>query len=55
MVGAANYGSVNNVKHGKMDFDLMNSALVIVSWDADFSELKTINGNLSTQLSNQED
>ena len=49
------YGSVNNIKHGKMENTFMNFASVTASWDAAFTKLTTTNGNLSTYLRQQKD
>ena len=49
------YGSAKNVKYGKMEDAFMNLASDTAAKDADFTKLTTINGNLSTQLRQQED
>ena len=52
--GAAGYGSANNVKHEKMEDDFMHFVSETASRDADFIKMTTTNGNLSTQLRQQE-
>ena len=53
--GAADYSSVNNVKHGEMEDAFMHFASETAVRDAAFTELTTTNGNLSTQLRHQKD
>ena len=55
--GEAGYGRANNVKHGEMEDEFMEFALKLkmAARDASFTELKTANGNLTTQLRNQKD
>ena len=48
--GASGYGSDNNVKHGEIEDAFIKIALATVSQDVVFTNLETMNGNLSTQL-----
>ena len=54
MLGATGYGSTKNVKHGEMEKKFMNFASAMAARDAVFTELTTMNGNL-TQLRHKED
>ena len=53
--GDEGYGIYNNVKHVKTEYAFMNFASATAVCDADFTELTTMNGNLSTKLRQQED
>ena len=53
--GAAGYGSSNNVKCGEMEDTFINFASATSAWDANFTDLTTTNGNLYTQMRQQED
>ena len=55
MAGAAGYGSANKPKHGKMEDAFINFALETVEWDAAFTNLTSMNGNLINQMRHQED
>ena len=47
-------GSANNVKHDEMEDAIMNFASATAARDAAFNEMTKTNGNLSTQLGQQE-
>ena len=53
--GSAVYESINNEKHGKMEDAFMNFSSATASWDAVFTEMTRTNGNLYTQLRQQEE
>ena len=53
--GSVGYGSDNNVKHGEMEDSLIDFTLATAAYDAAFTKMTTANGNLSTQLRQQED
>ena len=53
--GAAGYRSVNNFKHSEMEDAFKDFASATSTRDTAFTELTTKNGNLSTQLKQQED
>ena len=52
--GKVGYVSVNNLKHGGMDDDSINCASDTPARGVEFTELKTKNDNLFTQLRQQE-
>ena len=54
MDGSAGYGSANNAKHSYMEDAFMNFEFATAARYAAFTELPTINGNLSIQLRQQE-
>ena len=48
--GAAGYGTANYVKYGKIEDAFMNFASATAARGAYFTNITTMNGNLSTQL-----
>ena len=55
MAGAVGYGSDINVKHGEIEDAFMNFASATASRGTAFTNITMTNGNLSTQLRQQED
>ena len=53
--GTAGYGSANNFKNGDMEDALTNLVTDTAAMDAAFTEITMTNGNLSTELRQQED
>ena len=53
--GAVGYGSDINVKHGEIEDAFMNFASATASRGTAFTNITMTNGNLSTQLRQQED